>query len=99
VSAALGSGTVTTILTPAMIKANIEGGQAQAHGLMDPAYVDRSAVLVHLDTGQDQVGRPPPGLALHVGDRVMLQGWYRNAALPCHYVPNLITVALDGSTH
>ncbi len=87
----LGPGTVTTLMTPAMIKSNIEGGQAQLHGLMDPAYVDRTAVLVHLDSGRDQVGRAPPGLDVHVGDRVILQGVYRNEALPCHYVPNLVT--------
>jgi hypothetical protein len=81
-------------MTPAMIKSNIEGGQAQLHGLMDPAYVDRTAVVVHLDSGRDQVGRAPPGLEVHVGDRVTLQGVYRNAALPCHYIPNLVTADL-----
>ena len=92
--AALGPGTVTTLMTPAMVKSNIEGGQAQLHGLMDPAYVDRTAVVVHLDSGRDQVGRAPPGLDVHVGDRVTLQGVYRNAALPCHYVPNMVTADL-----
>jgi predicted aspartyl protease len=89
--AELGPGTVTTLMTAAMVKANIEGGQAQLHGLMDPAYADRTAVVVHLDSGRDQVGRAPPGLDVHVGDRVTLQGVYRNAALPCHYIPNLVT--------
>jgi hypothetical protein len=61
---------------------------------MDPTYVGRTAVVVHLDSGRDQVGRMPPGLDVHVGDRVSLQGVYRNAALPCHYIPNLVTADL-----
>jgi predicted aspartyl protease len=94
VAPTLGSGTVTRALTPEMIKANIDSAQSQVHGLIDPAYADRSAVIVHLDNGRDQVGRLPPGLAVHVGDRVTLQGLYRNTALPCHYVPNAIIADL-----
>jgi hypothetical protein len=91
---ALGAGTVTRLLTPAMIQANIQSAQAQVQGLIDPAYADRSAVVVHLDSGRDQVGRALPGVEVHVGDRVTLQGLYRNTALPCNYIPNLITADL-----
>jgi predicted aspartyl protease len=90
----LGPGTVTRALTPDMIKANIESAEAQVHGLIDPSYAERSAVLIHLDSGRDQVGRLPPGVAVQVGDRVTLQGLYRNTQLPCHYIPNAITAVL-----
>jgi hypothetical protein len=94
VAPVLGPGTVVRAMTPEMIKTNIESAEAQVHGLIDPAYADRSAVIVHLDSGRDQAGRLPPGLAVHVGDRVTLQGLYRNTALPCHYVPNAIIADL-----
>src|SRR6185312_15633958 len=97
VAPVLGPGTVVRAMTPEMIKTNIESAEAQVHGLIDPAYADRSAVIVHLDSGRDQVGRLPPGLAVHVGDRVTLQGLYRNTALPCHYIPNLVTADLGPS--
>jgi predicted aspartyl protease len=90
----LGPGTVTRTLTPDMIKANIESAEAQVHGLIDPAYAERSAVLIHLDSGRDQVGRLPPGTAVQIGDRVALQGLYRNTQLPCHYIPNAVTAVL-----
>jgi len=94
----LGAGTVTILMNPAQIKANIDGGQAQLHGIMDPAYVDRTAVVVHLDSGRDQVGRLPPGQTASIGDRVALQSMYRNFALPCHYIPNLVTASLPPKT-
>jgi predicted aspartyl protease len=94
VPATLGPGTVTRSLTSDMIKSNIESAQAQVHGLIDPAYAERSAVLIHLDSGLDQVGRLPPGVAVQIGDRVTLQGLYRNTQLPCHYVPNAVTAVL-----
>ena len=90
----LGPGTVTTLMTPEMSRDNIMRTEVSSHGAIDPAYADRSAVVVHLDSGRDQVGRMPPGLAVHVGDRVTLQAWYRNTALPCNYVPNLVTADL-----
>jgi hypothetical protein len=93
----LGAGTVTVLMNPAQIKANIEGGQAQLHGVMDPDYVNRTAVLVHLDSGLNQVGRLPPGQTAKVGDRVTLQSMYRNFALPCHYIPNVVTASLGPS--
>jgi hypothetical protein len=77
-----------------MIRANIASAEAQTHGVIDPAYADRPAVIVRLDSGRDQVGRLPPGLSVNIGDRVTLQGLYRNTALPCHYVPNVVTADL-----
>jgi predicted aspartyl protease len=93
----LGEGTVTVLMNPAQVRANIDGGQAQLHATMDPDYVGRVAVLVHLDNGRDQVGRLPPGQTAQVGDRVALQSMYRNVALPCHYIPNVITASLGPS--
>jgi hypothetical protein len=97
VPGALGLGTVMVILTPDMSRANIDGAQASAHGSIDPAYTNRVAVGVRLDSGLSQVGRLPPGLVAHVGDRVSMQTWYKNTALPCNYVPNLVTADLGPS--
>jgi hypothetical protein len=94
VPGALGSGTVMAILTPDMSRANIDNAQAAAHGSIDPAYTNRVAVGVRLDSGLNQVGRLPPGLVAHVGDRVAMQTWYKNTALPCNYIPNMVTADL-----
>jgi hypothetical protein len=85
---------VTSVLTLPAITANINNAQALAHGAIDPAYAARTAVNVRLDSGIDQTGRLPPGVTPHVGDRVTMQGWYRNVALPCNYIPNLVTADL-----
>jgi hypothetical protein len=33
-------------------------------------------------------------MTVHLGDRVTVQGGYRNINLPCNYIPNLITADL-----
>lgn len=87
----MGTGRVTMFLTPDMVAANVAAAQIIAHGSIDPDYLGRMVVRVHLDSGLDQAGRVPPGLPLTVGDRVILQSWYRNWGLPCNYVPNVLT--------
>jgi hypothetical protein len=83
-------GTVTSFVDPATSMAQIKMIEAQAGGRIDPAYIDRQRIRARADNGSSYFFFVPPTLEVHVGDRVILQGWYRNENLPCNYVPNYV---------
>jgi hypothetical protein len=83
-------GTVLSFVDRATSMAQIRMIEAQAGGLIDPAYIDRQRVSARLDDGKSYFFFVPPKLQVHVGDRVVAQAWYRNEHLPCNYVPNAI---------
>ena len=91
---ALGAGTVYGFENRSISLARIQLTEQTVGGKIDPDYVDNLRVDVHLDSGRDIVFLVPKALAVRVGDRVTVQGGYRNAALPCNYIPNLITADL-----
>jgi hypothetical protein len=88
------TGTVLAFESRAISLARIPVAQQQFGGKIDPDYVDNQRVLVRLDTGKMIVYLQPRTLALRIGDRVSVQSDHRNPALPCNYIPNLITADL-----
>jgi hypothetical protein len=86
-----GYGTVLSFVDAATSMAQIRGIQAQVGGLIDPAYIDKPRIRAVLDNGDaTHFYFVPEPLQVHVGDRVIVQGWYRNENLPCNYVPNIV---------
>jgi hypothetical protein len=85
-----GHGKVLGFEDRANARAGIAGREAQRGGAIDPGYVNDQRAYVRQDDGLVDVFDIPAGVTLHVGDRVRLQGSYRNAALACSYVPHLI---------
>jgi hypothetical protein len=77
--------------------AQIKMIQAQAGGQIDPAYIDKQRVRARLEDGTSYFYFVPTTLQVHIGDRVITQGWYRNESLPCNYVPNLIIANLGSA--
>jgi hypothetical protein len=97
VPTAMGGGTVESFIDPARAQALIVRTQAQAGGKIDPDYVDNLRVAVRMDDGQRATVLVPKAMDVRVGDRVAVEGSYRNAKLPCNYIPNLVTVDLGPS--
>lgn len=91
-------GVVTGFESRAASQARIKVTEAHAGGQIDPAYINNQRVIVHLPNGKGQVLLLPAGMSVSIGDRVALQGGYRNMNLPCNYVPNLITADLGPAT-
>jgi hypothetical protein len=91
---ARGAGTVRAVESRAVSQARIPLTQQQLGGKIDPDYVDNQRVLVRMDNGRAISLLAPKALAVRIGDRVTAQGLYRNAALACNYIPNIITADL-----
>ena len=91
---ALGAGAVESFIDRATAQALIERTQAQAGGKIDPDYVDNLRVAVRMDDGSRATVLVPKAMAVRVGDRVTVESSYRNAQLPCNYIPNLVTADL-----
>ena len=94
---AFGQGTVISFEDRATSLARISRTEAQNGGKIDPDYIDNLRVTVRLTNGRYQVLLVPKTMTVHPGDRVMVQGGYRNINLPCNYVPNLITADLGSA--
>src|SRR6185312_10335923 len=94
---ALGNGTVQSLVERTEAEAMIVRTQAMAGGKIDPDYANNQRLAVTLDDGQRFTVLAPPGMVVHVGDRVAVQSSYRNAQLPCNYVPNLVTADLGSA--
>src|SRR4051812_16203460 len=88
------AGKVVSFEDHATSLARIQLTQAHNGGQIDPDYVDNQRVTVELRSGQYVVFLVPKTMQVQVGDRVNVQGGYRNINLPCNYVPNLITADL-----
>jgi hypothetical protein len=89
-----GQGMVMSFEDHATSLARIKMTEARAGGQIDPDYVDNQRVTLHMGNGSYQVFLVPRTMHVNLGDRVMVQGGYRNINLPCNYVPNLITTDL-----
>lgn len=87
-------GTVMSFEDRATSLARIQRTEAQSGGKIDPDYIDNQRVAVRMMGGRYQVFLVPKTMTVHLGDRVTVQGGYRNINLPCNYIPNLITADL-----
>jgi hypothetical protein len=89
-----GAGVILSFEDRAISLSRIPLTQASVHGQIDPAYVDNVRVNVKLDSGRAEVFLVPKSLAVKVGDRVSVQGLYRNYSLPCNYIPGQVVADL-----
>lgn len=89
-----GQGTVLSFEDHATSLARIKMTEARAGGQIDPDYVDNQRVTLRMGNGSYQIFLVPRTMHVNLGDRVMIQGGYRNINLPCNYIPNLITADL-----
>jgi hypothetical protein len=87
-------GTVLSFVDGTASMNQINRIQSKSGGRIDPAYTDRQRVSARGNDGNLNFFSVPPNLEVHVGDQLMLQNWYRNAKLPCNYVPNLVIANL-----
>jgi hypothetical protein len=94
VPTALGGGTVESFIDRDKAQALIGRTQVQAGGRIDPDYVDNLRVTVRLDDGRRATVLIPKAMEVRIGDRVAVQGSYRNEKLACNYIPNLVTADL-----
>ena len=74
--------------------ARIQVTEAHNGGQIDPDYFDNQRVTVRLADGEYRVFLVPKTMQVQAGDRVTVQGGYRNINLRCSYIPNLITADL-----
>ncbi len=86
-----GSGTVVSLEDRAAALVHTRQSEARKGGLIDPAYLTNPRVVVRMPNGRYDVFVVPHDMKVFPGDRVTLQGGYRNVNLPCNYVPNLVT--------
>jgi hypothetical protein len=84
-----GLGTVIGLQDPAVALANIRFREAQRGGAIDPRYLNDLRAAVRQDNGIVDNFDIPPGMTVHVGDRVRLEGSYRSAAAACSYIPHM----------
>jgi hypothetical protein len=94
---ALGAGVITAFIDHDRAIALVDRTQQQAGGKIDPDYIDNQRVTVRLDNGGRATVLIPKPMSVRLGDRVTVQGAYRNAQLPCNYIPNLVTADLGPS--
>jgi hypothetical protein len=85
-----GLGTIIGIQDAAVARADIPLREARRGGAIDPRYLGDLRAVVQQDGGLVDVFDVPAGMAVHVGDRVRLQGSYRSTASTCSYIPILI---------
>lgn len=64
--------------------------QAQFQAKINPAYVSNLRAVISPDGVHRLFVLVPGGMTVKIGDQVEFAGAYRDASLPCHYVPNLI---------
>jgi hypothetical protein len=89
--APLGGGTVVGFEDRATSLDRIKRTRVALHGEIDPAYADNQRVVVRLDNySVPRALLVPKNMQVHIGDRIQAQDTYRNAMLPCNYIPNLI---------
>jgi hypothetical protein len=87
-----GQGVVTGIEDPLVSSRRIHGIEVATGGNIDPNYATTLRVVVQPSGGgQSFTPALPPGLVVHVGDRVIVTSGYRNMNLPCNYVPPHVT--------
>jgi hypothetical protein len=84
-----GHGTVLGIQDAAVARANIPRREAQRGGAIDPRYLNDLRAVVKQDNGIIDTFDVPSGTAVHVGDRVRLQGSYRSTSYTCSYIPHM----------
>jgi len=84
-----GLGTVIGLQDPAVARANILYREAQRGGAIDPRYLNDLRAAVQQDNGVVDNFDVPPGMTVHAGDRVRLQGSYRSSASTCSYIPHM----------
>jgi hypothetical protein len=90
----MGLGTIIALQDPVLSLADIPRREARLGGSIDPDYVHDLRAVVRQDDGRIQAFDVPRGMTVQVGDRITLQDSYRSTALPCSYIPILITANL-----
>jgi hypothetical protein len=84
-----GLGTVIGLQDPSVSRAGMAAREAQRGGAIDRRYRSDLRVAVRQDDGVVDNFDVPPGMTIHVGDRVRLQGSYRSATSACSYIPHM----------
>ncbi|HZZ30850.1 MAG TPA: hypothetical protein VFE10_02565 [Phenylobacterium sp.] len=87
-------GVIKGIEDPQVSLRRIRGIELRTGGAIDPSYVATLRVIVQSPAGLRLTPALPPGLVVHVGDRVTVMSGERNAGLPCNYVPPHVTADL-----
>ena len=87
-------GTVAAFINPTESAVLLQQTEQQRGARIDPAYRNDPRVILRGDNGQLGRFTVPPGVHVALGDRVMVQSPFRNTALPCNFVPALITADL-----
>ena len=91
------TGRVVGFLNTEQAQRAIQRTQRNANGLIDPAYVSNIRVLISLDRkSQIMIVLVPEDMRVNIGDHVTFITGHRNKALPCNYIPNLITNPIIG---
>ena len=91
------TGRIVGILTREQGLVSIQRTQRNMRGLIDPAYIPNVRVLVSLDKRSQFMGAVvPQDRHVNIGDHVTFVTAHRNKALPCNYIPNLITNPIIG---
>ena len=85
-----GLGTILGFQAAAAARANIPRREAQRGGAIDQRYLDNLRAVVRQDNGIIDTFDVFLGMAVHVGDRVKLQGSYRSTAFTCSYIPQMV---------
>ena len=84
-----GLGTVIGFQDPAVARAYIPKREALRGGAIDPRYLNDLRVTVRQDNGIVDNFDVPPGMTVHAGGRVRLQGSYLSTAFTCSYIPHM----------
>jgi len=85
-----GHGTIIRIQDVAASRAGIAAREAQRGGAIDSRYLTDLRVTVRQDNGIIDNFDVAPGMTVHIGDRVRLQGSYRSTLSPCSYIPHMV---------
>ena len=92
-------GTIIGFMTTDQALASIQLTQQRAGGSIDPAYISNTRVRVRVE-GRRRISGVlvPENMQVHIGEHVTFITAHRNKALPCNYIPNLITNPIISST-
>jgi hypothetical protein len=70
--------------------------EAERQAKLNPAYINNLRVFVQPDgSSKRSVAIVPETMTVKVGDQVEFAGAYRDASLPCHFMPPLISKVAD----
>jgi hypothetical protein len=88
----MGTGVVTGFENPDTARQRMLNNEKANGGPISPAFAGTPRAIVQMDgDGGSQIAVVPPGMEVHVGDRIAFNAIHRDAAAPCAFVPPLVT--------